>query len=188
MGDLRVVFARRAAAVLDAGDVGGEELNAVSVTVAAGSVVARGGACVDAEQVGQGAVVDAAGLSDLEEPVSSSRSRPGAGLIAMDLRRTGIDGRVGTDGPSMWANRKNPRTACIIVLTDEAINPALPSWGMQSSMWPRWTSTSGSSPLLSHQVTSAVAGRSIGRGCAGVPGQVGHRRRLRRRHRDRPRR
>ena len=27
--------------------------------------------------------------------------------------------------PSMWANRKNPRTPCIIVTTEESISPAL---------------------------------------------------------------
>jgi len=56
---------------------------------------AQGG---DPEQVGQGAVVDADGLGDLEEPdqlepVQSLR----AGLVAVDLRKPGVDGRVRWD-------------------------------------------------------------------------------------------
>ena len=51
----------------------------------------------------------------------------------------------------MWANRKNPRTACIIVVTDESMSPASPSCRMYNSTWARWIPRSGSSPLLSHQ-------------------------------------
>src|SRR5688572_12096502 len=36
--------------------------------------------------------------------------------------------------PSMWANRKNPRTACIIVVTEESISPASPSCPMYLDM------------------------------------------------------
>ncbi len=57
----------------------------------------------------------------------------------------------------MWANRKNPRTACIIVVTEESIRPATPGWRMYSSTWARWIPTSGSSLLVSHQ---ANQGRS----------------------------
>ena len=51
----------------------------------------------------------------------------------------------------MWANRKNPRTPCIIVLIEESISPQSPRWRMYSSTWARWIPTSGSSPLVSHQ-------------------------------------
>jgi len=51
----------------------------------------------------------------------------------------------------MWANRKNPRTPCIIMLTEESINPDSPSWRMYSSTCARWIPISGSSPLVSHQ-------------------------------------
>jgi hypothetical protein len=30
----------------------------------------------------------------------------------------------------MWANRKNPRTVCIEVLTEEVISPDSPRWRM----------------------------------------------------------
>ena len=57
-----------------------------------------GAECVDAEQVGQGAVVHGRGLGDLEEadelePVEAL----GAGLIGVDPRQSGVDGRVGGD-------------------------------------------------------------------------------------------
>jgi hypothetical protein len=32
--------------------------------------------------------------------------------------------------PSMWANRKKPRTACIEVVTEEAISPDSPRYRM----------------------------------------------------------
>ncbi len=35
----------------------------------------------------------------------------------------------------MWAKRKYPRTACIIVTTEESISPRSPSWRMYSSTW-----------------------------------------------------
>ena len=54
--------------------------------------------------------------------------------------------------PSMWANRKYPRTACIIVTTEVSIRPCSPSWRMYSSTWARWIPVKGSSPLVSHQV------------------------------------
>jgi hypothetical protein len=50
---------------------------------------------VDAEQVGQGAVVDADGLGDLKEPDQLQPVQSlSAGLVAMDLRQPCIDGRV----------------------------------------------------------------------------------------------
>ena len=53
---------------------------------------------VDAEQVGQGAVVDGDGLGDLEEPDQLEPVQAlGAGLVAVDLRQPGVDGRVGWD-------------------------------------------------------------------------------------------
>jgi len=51
----------------------------------------------------------------------------------------------------MWANRKYPRTACIIVLTEE-FNPRSPRPRMYSSTWARWIPARGASPLVSHQV------------------------------------
>ena len=51
----------------------------------------------------------------------------------------------------MCANRKNPRTPCIIVVTVESINPASPNWRMYSSTGALWIPTNGSSPLASHQ-------------------------------------
>ena len=51
---------------------------------------------VDAEQVGQGAVVDGDGLGDLEEPDQLEPVQAlGAGLVAVDLRQPRVDGRVG---------------------------------------------------------------------------------------------
>jgi hypothetical protein len=53
---------------------------------------------VDAEQVGQGAMVDADGLGDLEE---SDQLEPvqalGAGLVAVDFGEACVDGWVGDD-------------------------------------------------------------------------------------------
>jgi hypothetical protein len=83
--------------------------------------------CVDAQQVGERSVVDADGLGGLEE---SDQFEPikalGAGLVAMDLRKACVDGWVSRMSPSMWANRKNPRTPCIIVTTEESMSPQLP--------------------------------------------------------------
>ncbi|MEJ7742824.1 MAG: hypothetical protein WKF73_09900 [Nocardioidaceae bacterium] len=53
---------------------------------------------VDAEQVRQGAVVNGDGLGDLEEPDQLEPVQPlGAGLVGVDLREPGVDGRVGRD-------------------------------------------------------------------------------------------
>ena len=53
---------------------------------------------VDAEQVGEGAVVDGDGLGDLQEPDQLEPVQAlGAGLVAVDLRQPGVDGRVGAD-------------------------------------------------------------------------------------------
>jgi hypothetical protein len=81
-------------------------VNAVSVEVSSGPVVVLGGAWV--------------------------------GVTSEDLSITEWDARVegvGNGGvppmrPSMCAKRKNPRTACIIVLTEEGISPHSPRCGM----------------------------------------------------------
>ena len=53
---------------------------------------------VDAQQVGQGAVVDADGLGDLKEPDQLQPVQPlGTRLVAVDLRQPCIDRRVGRD-------------------------------------------------------------------------------------------
>jgi len=96
-------------------------------------------------------VVDGEGLGDLEDRISSSRSRP----WVRDSSRWTLGRRAYTAGseamvPSMWY-RKNPRTPCIIVTTEESISPDSPSWRMYSSTWARWIPTKGSRPLLSHQ-------------------------------------
>ena len=55
----------------------------------------------------------------------------------------------------MWANRKypptNPRTACLIVTTEESIRPRSPRPRRVGSTWARWIPTKGSSPLDSHR-------------------------------------
>jgi hypothetical protein len=51
----------------------------------------------------------------------------------------------------MWANRKDPRTPCIIVLTDDGMSPVSPRCRMYSSTWARWIPTSGSRRFVSHQ-------------------------------------
>jgi hypothetical protein len=33
----------------------------------------------------------------------------------------------------MWANRRNPRTPCIVVLIEDGIRPVSPRWRMKSS-------------------------------------------------------
>lgn len=50
----------------------------------------------------------------------------------------------------MWANLKNPRAPCIIVLIEEGINPQPPRCRMYSSTWARWIPSSGSRRLVSH--------------------------------------
>lgn len=53
-----------------------------------------------AEQVGQGAVVNGEGLSDLKEPDElKSVQSLGSGLVAVDLREPRVDGRVRHDEP-----------------------------------------------------------------------------------------
>jgi hypothetical protein len=79
------------------------------------------------EQVGQCAVVHGDGLGDLEEadqlqPVQAL----GAGLVPVDFGSRAYTAGSAGMVPSMWANRKNPRTACIIVFTEESIRPASP--------------------------------------------------------------
>ena len=55
---------------------------------------------VDAEQVGQGAVVDGDGLGDLEEPDQLEPVQAlGAGLVGVDLGQPCVDGGVGGDQP-----------------------------------------------------------------------------------------
>ena len=76
-------------------------------------------------------MVDADGLGDLEE---SDQLEPvqalGAGLVAVDLGEACVDGWVRDDEAVDVANRKKPRTACIEVLTEEAINPDSPRYRM----------------------------------------------------------
>jgi hypothetical protein len=57
----------------------------------------------------------------------------------------------------MWANRKKPRTACIIVRTVESISPESASWRMYSLTWARWIPTRGSRPLASHQANQRLS-------------------------------
>jgi len=53
---------------------------------------------VDAQQIREGAVVDADGLGYLEEPDQLEPVQSlGAGLVAMHLRQPRVDGRVGAD-------------------------------------------------------------------------------------------
>ena len=53
---------------------------------------------VDAEQVGQGAVVNSDGLGDLKESDQLEPVQPlGAGLVGVDLREARVDGRVRGD-------------------------------------------------------------------------------------------
>ena len=67
---------------------------------------------VDAEQVGQGAVVDGDGLGDLEEPDQLEPVQAlGAGLVAVDLRQPGVDGRVGGDEPVDVGEPEEPADA-----------------------------------------------------------------------------
>ena len=58
----------------------------------------RGAQGVDAEQVGQRAVVHADGLGDLQEPGQlESVQALGAGLVAVDPGQPGVDGWIGGD-------------------------------------------------------------------------------------------
>jgi hypothetical protein len=63
---------------------------------------------VDAEQVGQRAVVDGDGLRDLEESDQLEPVEPlGAGLVAVDLGEPGVyPAGSETIRPSTWANRR----------------------------------------------------------------------------------
>ncbi len=82
---------------------------------------------IDAEQVGDGAVVHGECLRDLEEADQlESVQALGAELVGVDLRQPGVDGGAAAIRPSMWANRKKPRTPCIIVLTEETRRPLPP--------------------------------------------------------------
>lgn len=74
-----------------------------------------GAQCVDAEQVGEGARVHGDGLGDLEEadqfePVQTLGADSSAWIFGSRAYTAGSE----TIRPSMCANRKNPRTACII--------------------------------------------------------------------------
>jgi hypothetical protein len=77
--------------------------------------------------VGQSAVVDGDGLGDLEEanwlePVEAL----GRGLVAVRLGQPRADGGVGRVIASVWAHRKQPRPACILVSVEDAMSPASP--------------------------------------------------------------
>jgi hypothetical protein len=86
---------------------------------------------VDAEQVGQGTVVDADGRGDLEESDQLETVQAlDAGLVAVHPRQSGVDGWVGDDQAVDVGERKNPRTVCIEVLTEEVISPDSPRWRM----------------------------------------------------------
>jgi hypothetical protein len=55
---------------------------------------------VDAEQIGQGAVVDRDGLGDLQEPDQLQPVESlGAGLVGVDLGQPSINGRIARDQP-----------------------------------------------------------------------------------------
>lgn len=75
----------------------------------------------------------------------------------------------------MRAKRTYPRTACIIVTTEESLNGCSPSWRMYSSTWARWMPTSGSTrfPRTRQPTTAAVGTHGVG--APGVAGRVGHR-------------
>jgi hypothetical protein len=93
-------------------------------------------------------VVHADGLRNLEEPDQLEPVQAlGAGLVAVDLQQPRVHRRVSGMSPLMWANRKNPRTPCIIVLIEDAISPDSPSPRMYSSTCARWIPTSGSKAL-----------------------------------------
>jgi len=90
--------------------------------------------------------------------MSSSRSSP----WVRDSSRWTFGSRAktaGSDGmrPSMWANRKYPRTACIIVTTEGVHQPPvaeladieLDMGSLDPGQW--------SSPLLSHQANHCLS-------------------------------
>ena len=52
----------------------------------------------------------------------------------------------------MWAKPKYSGAACVVVFTEESISPDSPSWRTWSSTWAGWIPTSGSSPLVWHQL------------------------------------
>jgi hypothetical protein len=89
-------------------------------------------------------MVDGDRLGDLGNRISSSRSRP----WVRDSSRWIRDNRAYTAGsagmrPSMCANRKKPRTACIMARTEESMRPWSPRWRMYSSTWARWARPAG---------------------------------------------
>ncbi len=87
--------------------------------------------CVEAQQVGEPAGVHAVGLRGLQEPDQLEPVQAlGAGLVRVNLGSRAYTGRVGRDKPVDWANRKNRRTPCIIVLTEDGISPPSPRWRM----------------------------------------------------------
>ena len=94
---------------------------------------------VDAEQVRQGAMVNADGLGDLEE---SDQLEPvqamGPGLVAVDLGKACVDGWVRQDEAVDVGEPEVPRTDS-------------PRNRMWSSMCARWIPISGSRWLVSHQ-------------------------------------
>lgn len=61
---------------------------------------------------------------DLQEPDQLEPVQAlGAGLVGVHLGEAGVDGGSAVISPSMWANRKKPRTACIMVFTEESRSP-----------------------------------------------------------------
>ena len=76
-------------------------------------------------------MVDGDGRGDLEEPDQLEPAQPlAAGVIGMDLREPGVMTGSAVISPSMWANRKKPRTPCIMVLTEEFRTPVSCRWRM----------------------------------------------------------
>ena len=86
---------------------------------------------VDSQQVGQGAMVHGERLGDLEEPDQLETVQSlGARLVRVDLGQPAYTAGSAGIRPSMWAKRKKPGSACIIVLTEETCKPSSPSCRM----------------------------------------------------------
>jgi hypothetical protein len=92
-----------------------------------------GARCVDAEQVGQRAVVHTDRLSHREEPDPLQPIYAlGSGLIGVHLPKPDVHRRVGRNPPVDMREPK-PRIPCIIVQIDESRSPDSASPRMYSS-------------------------------------------------------
>jgi hypothetical protein len=81
----------------------------------------RGPQSVDAQQVGQGAVVDGDGLGDLEEADQLKAVQAvGAGLVVVHLGQPGVDGGVGRGQPVDVGEPEEPTEPFIIVFVEDA--------------------------------------------------------------------